>query len=177
MIFDIVLIEKMNQRNYIKFCVKNEIECPRIFEILSKAFGKSTISITHVQFWYNRFKEGREDVNDNAHTDRTITSTTDENIEVVKKMILDNRRITTWESADDVDMSFGSCQVVFTDALGMKHAAAKIVSKMQNFVQKQSRIGILQEMLMTFNGDPVMLRKVITGDESWVYAYDIGTKT
>ena len=52
---------------------------------------------TQGQLWYNRFKEGREDVNDNARSGRPSTSTTDENIEAVKKMILDNRRITIIE--------------------------------------------------------------------------------
>ena len=41
--------------------------------------------------WYNRFKEDREDVNGDARSGRLIMSTTDENIEAVKKMILDNR--------------------------------------------------------------------------------------
>ena len=53
-------------------------------------------------------------------------STTDENIEAVKKMILDNCRITILEVADDVDISFGSWQTIFTDVLGMKNAAVKI---------------------------------------------------
>ena len=30
---------------------------------------------------------------------------------------------------------------------------------------------IAEEMLMTFNDDPDLLKKVITGDESWVYDY------
>ena len=52
--------------------------------MLTVAFGESTMSRTQVQLWYNRFKEGRKDVNDEP------TPTTDENIELVKKMILDN---------------------------------------------------------------------------------------
>ena len=35
---------------------------------------------------------------------------------------------------------------------------------------------IAQEMLTTFNDDPDLLKKVITGDESWLYGYDIETK-
>ena len=41
------------------------------------AFGKSTISRTQVQLWYNRFNEGQEDINNNARPDRPSTSTTD----------------------------------------------------------------------------------------------------
>ena len=35
---------------------------------------------------------------------------------------------------------------------------------------------IVPEMLPTFNDDPDLLKKVITGDESWLYEYDIETK-
>ena len=31
-------------------------------------------------------------------------------------------------------------------------------------------------MLTTFNDDPDFLKKIIIGDESWVYGYDIETK-
>ena len=61
------------------------------------------------------------------------------NIEAMKKMILDNRRIAIREVAADVGMSFGLCQAIFTDVLGMKRAAMKILL---NFEQKQRRIDI-----------------------------------
>ena len=48
-------------KKWIKGTVKNYIKCAKTF-----AFGESTISRTQVQLWYNRFKEGREDVNDDA---------------------------------------------------------------------------------------------------------------
>ena len=35
---------------------------------------------------------------------------------------------------------------------------------------------IAQEMLMMFNNDIDLIRKVITGDESWVYDNDNKTK-
>ena len=72
--------------------------------------------------WYNQFKEGPEDVNDDISSVRPSTSTTDENFEAVK-MILDNRRITIREITDDV----GPCQAFFTDVLIIKRAAPKIV--------------------------------------------------
>ena len=83
------------------------------------AFGECTMSRTQVQMWYNRFKEGQEDVNDGARPSRPSTSTTDEDIETAKKMILDNRRITIREVAYDVGISFGICQAIFTNVLGM----------------------------------------------------------
>ena len=49
--------------------------------MLTLAFGESTMSRTQVQLWYNRFKEGREDVNDDSCPGRPSTLTTDENSE------------------------------------------------------------------------------------------------
>ena len=48
-------------------------------------------------------------------------------------MILDNSRISITAVADDFGIWFGSCQAIFTDALGMKRAAVKFVQKLQNF--------------------------------------------
>ena len=52
----------------------------------------------------------------------------------------------------------------------------KIVPKLLNFKQKQRRIYIALEVLTTFNDNPDLLKKVITGDESWVYDHDIEIK-
>ena len=101
------------------------------------------------------------------------TSTTDENIETEKKMILDNCRITIREVADDVGISIGLCKAILADAFGMKRAAAKIIPKFLNFEQIKRRMYIAQEMLTMFNNDLDLLIKVITGDETWVYSYDI----
>ena len=58
---------------------------------------------TQVQLWYNRFKKGREEDNDDDRPGRWSVSTINKsNIGAVKKMILGNRRITLREVTDDV---------------------------------------------------------------------------
>ena len=57
----------------------------KTIEMLTVAFGKSTVSRTQVQLWYNRFKEDRDDVNDDARPGSPCSSTTDENIEAGKE--------------------------------------------------------------------------------------------
>ena len=71
-------------------------------------YEQNTSSV--IQLWYNCFKEGREDVNDDAHAGRPITSTTKENIEAIKKVIFDNHCYR--EVADDVGIL---CQTIFTE--------------------------------------------------------------
>ena len=159
----------MDQRKCIKFCVKNEIKCARTFEMLTVAFGESSARITQVQCLRKAEKVSMTIL-------VLVARARQQHFEAVKKINLNNRRITIKEVADDVSISFSSCQAIFTDVLCMKSAAAKIVPKLLNFEQKQRHMDIAQEILMTFNDDPDLLKKVVTGNESWVYGYDIETK-
>ena len=78
----------------------------------------------------------------------------------MKKIILDNHRITIRKVAYDVGISFGSCQAIFTNVLGMERAAAKILPTLLTFQQKQHRMDIVEEMLTTFSDDPNLFKKV-----------------
>ena len=80
-----------------------------------------------------RFKEGREDVNDDALPGLPGMAIAAESIETVKKIILGNHRIIIREVTNDVGISFGSCQAIFSEVVGMKRAAAKIVLQLLNF--------------------------------------------
>ena len=139
--------------------------------MLTVAYGEATLDRSNVYRWYKMFSEGREDVNDEERAGRPSTSTTDENIDEMKKIVLANRRITVREVAEDLNISIGSCHSIFTNDLGMRRVAAKFVPKLLNFDQKQHRINIAKELLDSVRDDPNLLQRVITGDESWVYGY------
>ena len=62
-------------------------------------------------------------------------------------MVMNDRRITIREVADDVSISIGSCHEIFSNVLGMKRVVAKFVPKLLNFEQKQRRMEVPQESL------------------------------
>ena len=92
--------------------------------MLTVAYGESTLSKKNV---YKLFQEGRENVNDEPRSGRPSTSKTDENVQEVKEIVLKNRRITIREIADDLNISFGSCQSIIMDVFGMTRVSAKFV--------------------------------------------------
>ena len=59
----------------------------------------------------------------------------------------------------------------------MKRVAAKFVPKLLNFEQKQRRMEVVQESLNELNDDAELLKRIMKGDERWVYGYDIETKS
>ena len=140
--------------------------------MLRKAYGESAMSKTRGYEWYKRFQDGREDVEDD---ERPSTSTTNENVEKVKEMVMNDRRITIREVADDVGISIGSCHEIFSNVLGMKRVAAKFVPKLSIFEQKQRRMEAVQGSLNEVNDDAELLNRIITGDETWFYGYDVET--
>ena len=85
---------------HFKCCVKNKMKCADAFRILTVTYGEATFDRSNVYRWYKMFSEGREDVNDKERAGRPSTSTTDENIDEVKKIVLINRRITVREVAE-----------------------------------------------------------------------------
>ncbi|KYN35092.1 hypothetical protein ALC56_10562 [Trachymyrmex septentrionalis] len=66
-------------------------KCADAFRMLTVAYGEATLDRSNVYRWYKMFSEGREDVNDEERAGRPSTSTTDENIDEVKKIVLANR--------------------------------------------------------------------------------------
>ena len=59
--------------------------------------------------------------------------------------------------------------------LGMKRVAARLVPKNLNFLQKERRVEVTKEMLANVADDPTFIKRIIIGDETWVYEYNVET--
>jgi len=75
--------ENIEQRYAIKFCVKLNKSATETFASLTEAYGDATLSRTMVFKWHKAFREGREHVKYDPHSERPILSTNDQNVEVV----------------------------------------------------------------------------------------------
>jgi len=75
----------LQQRICIKFCVKNGFNGVKTLEMLGNCFGSDTLKKTAVYEWHERFKSGRESVEDDERSGRS-TSKTDENINKVRNV-------------------------------------------------------------------------------------------
>ena len=58
----------------------------------------------------------------------------------------------------------------------MRKVCAKMVLKLLSEDQNQQRVTVCQDIIERLKDDPDLLRKVITGDESWIFEYDLETK-
>ena len=60
----------------------------------------------------------------------------------------------------------------FWNDLGLRRVAAKLVPKDLNFIQKRDRVDVAKDMLSKVDSDPSFIKRIITGDETWIYEYD-----
>jgi transposase len=164
------------QRICVKFCVKIGKSVTETFEMLKIAFGEVDICRTQTYEWWKRFKEGRTSVDDDPRSGRPSMSKTDDNVAKVREFIRSNRRLTVREVAEEVGISKTVCHEILTENLGMHRIATKFVPRLLTDDQKQNRVDVSQELLDRANGDDYFLKNIITGDETWVYGYDVETK-
>ena len=57
--------------------------------------------------------------------------------------------------------------------LGMKHTVANCVLQLLLLEQKEYCAAVANDLIQTTTNEPDFLKKVITGDELWVYGYDL----
>jgi len=144
--------------------------------MLQQAYREDCVSRTQCYEWYQRFKSGRTSIEGDPKSGRPSSSTGDDRIEKVRSVIRENRRLTIREVSEEVGICKSTCHTILTEKLKMHRVAAKFVPRLLTEEQKQNRVSVSQELLDLSNTDENFLKNVITGDETWVYGYDVETK-
>ena len=88
---------------------------------------------------------------------RTSTSSTPTNVETIRWLVHEDRRITIKVTAAVVNVSYGTVQTILTSDMNMHRIAAKFVPRLLTPEQKEHCVEICEELRMS---------RVITGDES-----------
>ena len=98
--------------------------------MLQQAYGEDCLSRTQCHEWYQRFKSGRTSIEDDPKSGRPSTSMDDGHFEKVLAVIRQNRLPAVREVAEEVGICKSSCNLILTDKLQMRRAAAKFVPRL-----------------------------------------------
>ena len=144
--------------------------------MIQKAFVDKSMGITQIKEWYRWFKNGRTSVDSDPRSSRLSLTTTPENIERVRLAIEGDRRLTVRELENDLGIPKTPVWEILIKVLGVTRVCAKFIPKLLTTEHKDLRSEIAQDNLEMVSDDENVLKKVITGDESWVYGYDPETE-
>ncbi|GFX43394.1 protein GVQW3 [Trichonephila clavipes] len=96
-----VIIE---QRIVVKFHFNLGKTATETYNLLKEVYGSQCLSRARVFEWFKRFKDGRQDVEDDSQPGRPSTSKTDENVEQVASLIRSDRRFSIRAIAETVNI-------------------------------------------------------------------------
>ena len=113
---------------------------------------------------------------DDHRSGRPSTRRTDKNVERVGQKVRSDRRLTVRMIAGELGMSSKRVWRIITEDLRMRNICAKMVPRLQNEEQKERRVQLCQDILEQFETEANLLKRVVTGDESWIFEYDPLTK-
>jgi hypothetical protein len=168
------MTECVEQRYCITFCQK--LGDFKAIRKIQQTFGDDAMGATQIKEWFNHFKDGRTLADSDQHYRRPSTSRNANVIENVRSLILEDCRLTIREIADKVGMSTGSAHSILTEDLHMCRVVAKYVPKLLSQEQQQLCLEVAPDMLEWANWDSQFLKTTITGDDTWVYGYDLEMK-
>ena len=115
-------------------------------------------------------------VESEARSGRPSTSRNEDVIEKVHQIVMEDRRLTLREIVEEVEISRKSVYSILTEDLCMRRVSAKFIPKLLTEQQKELRVEIAQKMLDCANNDLEFTKTIITGNETWVYGYDLESK-
>ena len=108
--------------------------------MIQQAFRDQSLSRAQVFQWHTRFKTGCTSVDNAEHKGRPRSCTTPETVARIQELIRQDRRRTIRNIAEEVEVSYGKCQRVLMEELGMHRVAAKFVPRILTADQKQQRV-------------------------------------
>ena len=120
----------MEQRVVMKFVVNEGVKPVDIYKRLQAQYGDDTLSRSKTSEWCKRFKDGRTSVGDDPERGGSqLTAVIPVNIQRVERLILDNRRKTCLEIAQETNLSVGTVNTIIHEHLRFRKVSARWVPR------------------------------------------------
>ncbi len=164
-------------RAVIKFLTKQGKNVEIIKNEMEAVYGDTCPGKTMIYKWHKLFKQGRELLEDDVRPGRPIDVITHEMVIKVDDAVRENGRLKVKEVAKMFRISESTTLKIIKDHLGMSKVSARWVPRMLTPHQKQYRVECCKEFLTMCGDDPTaIIKRIVTGDETWVHFYDPESK-
>jgi len=166
----------MEQRLAKRFCFKAGKSATENFQMVNAAYGDQALLRSKVFRWYGRFRDGREDNEDDPRSGRPTECRNDKNVEKISQLLLQNRHVSLRMLAVEVNIGKYTVRKAVVEDLWKRKICSRFVPHSLTSEQKARRIAACRDLIATADSDPDGFKKIVTGDGTWCFAYDPITK-
>lgn len=157
---------------------KRGLSYQECYNEMSATFGEECPSTSTVFRWYKEFQRGSFDLDDDERSGRPITRRTQENIDTVKKLIQADRRITYKQIQEVLNIGASTLNSILHEDLKVKKICSLWVPHSLNENQRATRVDWCIKMMNKYDsGRSKDVDSIVTGDETWLYYFDLPTKS
>ena len=114
---NLVMDLSMEQRLAIKFCFKVGESAKETLQMVNAACGDQALSRSNVFRWYGRFRDGREDIEDDPRSVRPTECRNDNNVEMISQLLLQNRHLSLRMLEDEVNIGKDTVRKIVVEDL------------------------------------------------------------
>ena len=171
-------MDKIWHCGIIKYLQKKGLAPKDIHADMVATLGDDAPALSTVEKWAAEFKSrGRESLEDDPRSGCPVSATTQENIDHVHHMVMDDRCLTVNQKADAVAISCKRVKNILHQELGMLKVSARWVPRLLIPAQKHTKLVMSQANLTFFETNPnSFLEHFLTQDECWVHYFEAETK-
>ena len=129
--------QNIELRAVIKFLTRKDAKTKEIHRRMADVSSDSSPKDSTVAKWSAEFKRGRDSLEDDPRPGRPADVISQEMIDRVERLVLNNRRIKVAELASECGISNGSVYTIIHEHLGMSKVSAKWVPRNLNMQDHQ----------------------------------------
>ena len=161
----------------IRYLQKKGLTTKEIHADMVSTLGNDAPALSTVKKWAAEFKRGRESLEDDPKSRYPSTATTQENIDRIHQMVMNDRRLTISHLANVISISRERVENILHNKLGMSKVSARWVPRILTPDQKFTRPVMSEANLARFEADPDRFdERFLTQDKSWVHHFEPETK-
>jgi hypothetical protein len=158
-----------------KFCFTASLSTTETQVLVQRAYGNKALNLSRVFRWYSRFQDGRELVEDDKRGGRPKSTRTEVNIAAVADLVKNDGRIASRMIAESFNIPKTAVLQILKENLGKRKLRAHFVPH-STPEQREDRVTSRQDIIAMADADKNFFNKIITGDETWCFAYGPKTK-
>ena len=170
-------LTRENSRAMIYYDFRSGLTQKQCVDRMISAFVDEAPSKTTIYRWFAEFQRGRVKLSDDPRQGRPKTAVTQENVDAVRKLIEEDRHVTYREIQATLDIGMSQIQIILHEQLGVKKLFSRWIPHSLCEEQKAARVTWCVRTLERFHaGSSNAIYNIVSGDESWIYAYEPETK-